>query len=871
MRGLWSRLVASLARKRLDAEMDRDIRLHLEMATEENVGRGMTREEAERVARRSFGGVEQIREELREGRGIRWVDVLGRDVRHAFRSLIRTPAFTGVAVVILAITLGTGTSAISVVDGVLLHALPYERPEDLVAVGVIERTDNGIDERDNDVPFELLEALQLQLRGVRLAGMFFGGTPALVGDGPFEDVELAAVAGDLFGVLGVDPAIGRLDGLDEFLADGSAPAVISYGFWQERYGGASAVVGSRIQLEGQPPMSIVGVLPASFRTVSRSGAPAPIWASVNTARAFRLRGDLGLAIGRIHDGETPDSVAAEMEVLSAGLARDDSPVRGVWFEPLHERMVGSSRPAVRIFATSVSLLLAVGILNLVAVQTSRLAGRRDELAIRAALGASRWTLMRAATVESLLLTLTGAGMGIAVLGASLQAVLRNLPDLVARPDNIRVGSAALAGAVLLALAAALVIGGVSSLRASRRIEVAIREGAPGLTGGPEQSRLLGLLTSVETALAVVLCVVAALLVQTQHRDAARYGGYDPGNVMSAQVDLPPGYGDPAYRIAFVERVLADLRLLPGVWAVSMSSTRLTAGLGAERVETEGRRNPFTVFSEVSAAYGDMLGFRPLEGRWFTEEEVSGNAPLVVVGESLAAALWPGENPIGRLLRRQSDTRWLSVIGVVPQGDASGFAVAPDVYVPYTADLSTDAYENLYFFVGSAAWGVAAGSRERIQEVEPNSRITLASMRSVLSAATRTSRFMAVISSALAATALLMALAGLYGVLAYRTARRTREIGLRMALGATREAVIRDVVQRALFAPVAGVAAGIYLSTVAVDFLRQTELFGSRIQLPTEPWAHAVAAFLSLALVVLALWLPARRAAGGDPLRALRHD
>lgn len=873
---LWERARALLFRSREDREMDDELRFHLDMEAEQNRRAGMSEREAIRRSRAALGGVERTKEEVRDARGTRlWFDGTG-DVRFALRSLARAPGFTITAILTLALGVGATTAVYSAVDAVLLQPLPYQQPGQLVRVYQNALTDP--DNRNFVTPVHVL-AYRSQMAAFASVGAFNGYSPtgADIGTGDrAHRIRLLPVSAGYFDVLKAHPAIGQ--GFTRADETGAARIVLSHGLWEQQFGGDPAAVGRALTLSGVP-YTVIGVMPAGF--VDPVGGSADAWVPLD----LRAGTDPSNAdnhylsvIARLRPGATIDGAQAELTQLGVRLGRTypQSAYTGARLYPLKDEVVGSSSTALDLMAGAVALVLILVCANVANLMLVRGSDRAHEFALRSALGAGRTRLLRQMLVESAVLAGAGAVGGLVVARLAMAAITAvgggTIPRITSLTLEPRVLAVLLGAAALSALASGL----APALRAGRvDPRDALSEQSRGATGSRPQMRLRQLLVGSQVALAFMLLVGAGLLAASVQRIRNTDLGVTVNGALVFDLNLPGARYDSTARARFYEDFAARVEALPGVTAAGgISKLPATGayhqwGTAAVSGKLARTRAGFTQTENrvVSGHYFAAAGIPLVSGRLFDARDDAAAPNRVVVSRSLARLLFPGEQAVGQQLRTGG---WTSeIIGVV--GDVSVDAEGHgDVYV-YHAHRQVSADRN---------WALTQIIRSTVPtaQVQPEARRLLVAMDPELvmyrpmSLATAIGRgeaqrhFMLELLGAFALTALALAALGLFGVLSYGVRIRSREFGIRMALGAGAGSVRQLVLGEGLRLTAAGVAGGL-LGAAALGRAMQSTLFQVR---PLDPLVLAAAAAFMLAVAAFAAYLPARKATSADPLHALRE-
>jgi putative ABC transport system permease protein len=858
-----------LDRRRAEAELDEEIRTHLEIETEQNIESGMSPEEARYAALRAFGNVALSKEDSRTMWGLRWFETLWQDVRFGSRTLLKNPGFTAVAVLTLALGVGANTAIFSVVNAVLLKSLPYPAGERLLTA------------RGNMSLPDLDDALA-QARGFEAAGGMTRQGLDYTGDGEPVLVEAAFVTHELFDVLGAKPLAGRTLTSGDNVKGGERVAVLSYGFWQRQLGGAD-IKGLTVPLTGQT-YAVVGVLPASF--TPPSGAP-DVWIPlrVGNPTAADVRGVHFLrTFFRLRPGVSPEQAQAEMDIAAQRLAEahpDENKGRVIRLMPLQEYMVGDVRPVLLILFGAVGFVLLIACANFANLLLARSAARRQEVALRSALGAGRGRLVRQLLTESVLLALAGGAAGL-VLALWGVAVLRSVgPASLPRLGEVVVDWRVLAFTLGVSLLTGVVFGLAPAWQALRvNLNDALKEGGRGEPGGPAGGRMSGVLVAVELALALVLLIGAGLLVKGFWLLRGVEPGFDPRHLLTMRVELPEArYKEIPPQTEFRRRVLEELNSLPGTEAAMVSELPLGGSSLMHNFVIEGRHasvgdEPELYSRSVGGDYFRLMRIPLRAGRGLSPQDTAG-APLVgVVNEAFAREYFPGANAVGarvRWARAEGPPQWITIVGVA--GDVKHFGLdqpeAPAIYTPYAQ--SPQPWKRWMFLVvrsESDPAALAGAVKARVWSVDPRIPLTrVLTMEEVAAASVEGRRFQMTLLGVFALVSLLLAAVGVYGLVSYSVGRRAREIGIRMALGARRRDIFRLVVRQGLLLASVGLVAGLAVA-FALTRLLAGLVYGVS---PTDPLTYAALSLCLLLVALVACLVPARRATSIDPLIALRYE
>jgi putative ABC transport system permease protein len=827
-----------------------------------------------------------------------FVSELAQDVRYGWRMLVKKPTLTIVAVLTLALGVGANTAIFSIVDAVLLRSLPYRDPDRLVRVFFNEP---GVGLRD--VRFSEPELEDLQTR----AGVFedvtpiFEGNEDVIGDGQPERVEGVNGSFSYFSLLGVTPQVGRLFGPRDFVPGFAYQVVISDGLWHRAYGGDPDIVGRILRLDNDP-VTIIGVLPPGFRhpgpTVSGDvevfgaggfiGDPFP-----KPTRGTRV---LVNAIGRLKPGLTLAQAQTRLTTMAAQLRHafpGDYPPKAQWtieIQSLQETLVGNVRTMLFVLLGAVILIVFIVSLNIANLLLARASGRQQEVAVRQSLGASRGRLVRQMVTESMLLSLIGGVAGIATAVSTLRFIVRFVPSSIPRLNEVRIDWVVLAFALLLSILTGLVFGLAPAFHSAKgNLASAIREGGRGSGYGTKTGRLRDVLIVSELAFAVILMVGAGLLLRTLRDLLQEKPGFNPTHVVTANLELPnpndrttDPYRDVPRRATFQRELLRRMNEIPGVELAAITSVlpstntnpNAVGGVPNEGFAIEDRPDASLqdVRAErfrVSPDYFTVLQASLVRGRSFTEDDEDGKPLVAIIDESTARKYWPTSDPLGRRVRfsRDATKPWTTIVGIIKDIKSDGLDIdgVPHIYVSSYQDSNKRLSVVLRTPLLAAV--LEPRIRHEIQIVDPTLPVFgVASMNDVLDRSLASRRFSADLVGGFAGLAALLASIGIYGLLAYMVGQSSREIGIRMALGARREDILRMFLHRGVVLAGVGVVVGLVVAASSASVMASL-LYGVR---PHDPAVFLIAPLLLFASAVLASYLPARRATKVDPLIALRE-
>jgi putative ABC transport system permease protein len=801
------------------------------------------------------------------------MDEFRRDVRFAVRSLARSPAFTAIAVVTLALGIGANTAIFSVVNSALLRPLPYPDPSSLVFVN-----ETRPDGSDSPAAYPNFIDWQKQSDVFRSIALFRDVSFNLGGRGAPERISGALVSADFFRTLGITPLLGRYfaEGEDRPGADGVT--VISHALWQRRFGGDREVVGRSITIDGRT-LTVIGVASRDFHFPER----ADIWMPVSHDAADVLE-NRGLhaygVIGRLARGGTIDRAAANLRSIASRLGGEYPATNKAWgiaLAPLHQSLVQSVRPTLLVLLGAVSFVLLIASANVANMMIARTVARRHELSIRTALGASRWRLVRQLLTESLLLALAGGALGLALAAWGVDVLLALAPESLPAGDGVVLNRAVLAFTLGVSVVTSLVFGLVPAAHAADRdVEASLRESGRG-SGGADRQRTRRLLVVAEIALALLVLVGTGLMVQSFHRLQAVNAGFNPAGVISATLSLPRADRDTARVIGFYRDVVSQAGTLPGVTAAGAVSYLPLGRDGAMyRFLVEGRPfvepqlRPRAEFNIVTPGYFATLQIPVLQGRDLDGRDRWEAAPVVVVNRTLARRFWPTESAVGKRLTlgEPGEDAWMTVVGVV--GDVRQQSLdaelRPQIYAPH-AQVGVEEMVLLLRTERDPS-ALAPAVREVVSRIDAGVPVSeVREMTQVRSASIAAERFRTLVLAAFGVLALVLAAIGVYGIIAYGVVQRSREIGIRMALGARRPEILRLVVGDGMLMVAIGIVIGVIAAAGLSRFL-ESLLYGVR---PGDPITFVTIAFLIGAVALAACIVPARRAIRVDPAATLRAE
>ena len=804
------------------------------------------------------------------------------DLRYTLRSWAREPGFAAVAMLTVALGVAANTAVFSIVNGVILRPLAYHEPERLYLLEqVILQWAHMYPALSMNV--RQFVTLKEDCRGVESAAIVRASGMPMSGGAETEFVRAVRSSAELFGVLGVRPAAGRLFRRDEEWAGAEQVTILTDSFWRRRFNADPGVLGRTVVLGGEPH-TIVGVLPPSFRFFKKNQLgmlalpeSTDLFLPLNEAREGQpVFGDFNFSmIVRLRPGVKAAEAEAEATARLAALGGGKYPETRARLTPLREQVVGRSRTALLMLMAAVAAVLLIGCANLANLLLVRITRRSKETAIRAALGASRSRLIRLTLTESLSLALAGGVLGVALAWAGLRWLMRAAPVDLPRADEVSLDLGALGFAVGTSLVTGFLLGILPAWRASRsEPQEAMRAGGRTSSESGRAMRLKQLLVSFQTGLGVMLLVTAALLVTSFTRLTMVDKGFDVETVVGLELMLPPSkYPKFAQRLRFKEQLIEAVPALPGVVSAGVSNTLPLQGdvwldaIGIEGTTVPLMEWPLANYRPVNADYFRTLGIPLRKGRLFAEADRRLNPAIVT--ESTARRLWPGQNPIGKRFRRAdpSDAPY-EIIGVA--GDIRGIRLeeAPGlmVYLPHWKRTQTRV--TLLVRTGIEAAALASAVRDAVRRIDPDVALAeVKTMRRIVEESTAGRRFQTLLAVVFAAAALVLAALGVYGVVSYSVTCRIHEMGIRIALGAAPGQLYRMVLGQGMLPVAAGISAGL-IGALAVGGMLRSLLFGVA---PHDPLIITAVVTALSAVAAAACWLPARRAVRVDPGVALRSE
>src|SRR5215469_7024093 len=884
------------SRRRLDFDLSAEMRAHLDEKVDALIASGMSREEANRTARREFGNVTLLAERSREV--WRWpsFESFVADIRFAFRMLRKSPGFTAIAVLTLALGIGATTAIFSVVNAALFQALPYHNSNRLMFIREklpkfsanpigVSAPDIAVMARENRVftGVAAFTTMQLNLSG--------SGTP--------ERVSIARISANLFSLLDASPAVGRIfqDGEDQ---PDHFVTVLSYGLWQRLFGGDPSAVGRSVMLNGYS-YTIIGVMPQAFefppRGLSWYGT-ADLW--IPMALTHDELTDLGDnfdwgVVGRLKAGVTPARAQSDMNVVAADVLKTWGlpPTMKIELDlvvtPLREVVVSDVQTLLYLLLGAVDLLLLIACANVANLLLARTSARRREMAMRTALGAARGRVIRQLLTESILLAFAGGALGVFVAVWATKLLAALAPVNIPQVQGIGVDRTVLLFAALLSAVTGVLFGLAPACAASRtEVNEILKQESRASAGGRSSASARSAFVIAQVAIAFVLVIGGGLLIRSFVDAQSSSSGVHAENVLTATISLPSAqYSQSVRAEEFFRQLTQRMESTPGVESIGFASDLPTEMdwdhiFVVEEHPTPARAQaPGSVNSVVLGNYFQTLGVPLVRGRFFTPEEEKGNANVLIISAGMAKKYWPGEDPIGKRVKwgaAESKDPWLTVVGVV--GDVKDEAldqpVLPHTYESYLSVCSQkDAMQrsmcntlNVAVRSHVAPASVLSGLQGALHDIDPAEPLTrVRTLQDVLESSIAPRRFNTFLLAIFACAALLLSSIGLYGVISYSVGQRTHELGIRMALGAQPREILRVILGQGLKLLVIGIAIGLAAS-LALTHLMADLLYGVSA---TDPLTFVAVAVLLVLVTLLACYIPARRAMKVDPMIALRYE
>jgi predicted permease len=900
LRIFFHRLLGLFLKRKLERELEEEIRSHLEMQVEDNLRQGMSLEDARRAARLKFGGVEQVKEAYRDKNRLGWIESLWQDLRYGLRMLLKKPGFTLIAIFTLALGIGANTAIFSVVECVLLKPLPYPQPEELLAVKIASQ---GLGIEDLGMSPSAYFTFREHSGAFQDVGLYSkgrngaGDSVNVIGLGDPERASALSVTDGLLPILGVTPLLGRSFTREDDSPGSADTVILTYGYWSRKFGGDRSVIGRTIEVDGKP-RAIIGVLPEGFSFLGQTDLAMLLPMKLNREKTFLAVFVYG-GIARLKPGVTLQQANADVarmlpiEVRSFsmppgfGLKMFEDLRLGPNLQPLKRQVVGDVSKVLWILLGGISFVMVIACANLANLLLVRAEGRRQELAIRVALGASRGRIATELFIESLILAVCGGLCGLGLAYGALRVLVAMAPQGLPRLHEIGVDGSVVLFMLTVSLVASLLFGSFPIFKYSGTV-LGLRAGARSMSESREQRRARGVLVIIQVALALVLLVSSGLMIRTFHALTSVNPGFvaPPSEVQTFGIAIRDDQVKDHERVVRIEEeILRKIEAIPGVLSVGLSTTvpmdgsaRVGPVFANDSAFASGEI-PSCRFGFVAPGFFKTLGAPLLAGRDFTWSDIYNKVPIAIVSEKLARASWRDPlSAIGKQIRASQKDDWREVVGVVGDMRQDGMdKEAPtSIYWPILVDRfqgnsGVDAQRNVTLAIRSPR----AGSEGLMNEIRRavwsvDSNLPLAEVNTLNNYYTRSmarTSFTLVMLAVAGSMALFLGIVGLYGVIAYSVSQRRREIGIRMALGAGKSAILNMIIGQGIKLASIGVAIGLAGALGLTRFLSGL-LY---VVKPSDPLTLVAVSALLMAVALLASYLPARQAAKVDPMAALRHD
>ena len=873
---LWRNL---FHKDRVEQEFTEEIQAYLEMLTETKIRQGLTPQEALRRSLVELGGVEQVKERVREIRMGQFIETTWQDVRCGVRALVKSPVFTAVTVLSLALGIGANTAIFSIVNALLLRPLPYPDAARIVDVWHTppQQSFPGLD-RFSVSPANYLD-WKAQSNSFEQMAVYQDTGLSLTTSGDPLSLTGAVVSSDFFSVLRVNAISGRT-----FSAEAERPGhdqvvVIGHGLWQRAFGANPNIIGQTLTLNSRN-FTVVGVMPSGFQFPLEAELWVPL-AWDDKERQTRSIHDYWV-VARLKQNVSPQQAQAEMSTISSRLEQqfpEQNKGWGALVIPLHEDLVGDVRPALLVLFCAVIFVLLIACANVANLMLSRGFNRQKEIALRTALGATRVRLVRQLLTESVLLAVAGGLLGLLLAGWGSKMLVQLSSGSLPNAGDIGVDTLALGFTLVVSFAAGMVVGIVPALQFTRaNIGETLKQGSSRTGSSPIKQRTRKALVISEVALSLILLIGAGLMIRSFWKLQNVNPGFDTGNALTMSIVLTPiRYSEPHQRLAFVERAIEQIRSVPGVISVGTTTKIPLAGGGSTQPFTiEGRpaaavaEQPMAQTRYISPDYYRAIGIPLRQGRFFSDQDRDNSVPVVIISEAMARRFWPGENPIGRRLTpsfhlEQGAREIVGVVGDVKTSGLDADASAM-MYLPYKqAPLP---FMSFVVRTASNPETLIQPVSKAIYSIDKEQALTdVGTLEQVLARSMSGRRFNMTLLITFAGVALVLAAVGVYGVMNYTVMMRRRELGIRLALGAQKMDVLRLVLGQGLTLTLIGVGAGL-LSAYAVTRLMASLLYGVTA---TDYLTFVSVSVVLIAVGLLASYLPARRATKVDPMIALRTE
>jgi predicted permease len=885
------RLRSLFHRNQVEQDLSEELQYHLEQKTKEYTASGMAPEEARRKARREFGGIEQTKEICRDTRRVSLLETLSQDVRFGLRMLRKSPGFTAVAVLTLALGIGATTAVFSLVSAILLKPLPFPNPDQIVLPELVSPP--GVNLGSDYFPWSQTQFrfLAQDSHPFQAVAAFQNDSFNLTGTDVPSFLDGFRVSAEFFPALGISPALGRGFTAEEDRPGHEYEVVLSDRMWREYFGANRAILGKAVRLNGYA-YTVVGVMPAGFVFPRAEELPssfnfpreAQLWVPLAIPEAPKNGPSELAVIARVKPGLTIQQAQAGMDLVTKHAEAKDPQWKG-WFNsrvvPLTRQVVGDTERPLQLILAAVGIVLLIACSNIANLLLTRSFGRRREFTLRTALGAGRARLIRQLLTESLLIAVSAGAISILLANAGIYFVKTFGPADLPRLREVTLDLPVFAFALCVSLATGILFGLAPAIGATREnLADSLKEGSQRSGLSPTSPRLRNALLVSQVALALVLVISAGLLTRTFFHLLGANGGFNPDRVLTFQLPLPAlKYVDQDHIVVFYQNALGRLRSVPGVQSAGIGETVPMGGEGESTVirmpdhpAATQKELPFANYTIISPGYLSAVGTPVLRGRDFVEADTADSMPVALVNVAMEKKYWPGQSALGKQVGPGS-ARFplLTIVGVVPDVKHISFReeTAPEMYVVYT-QRQWPSMLNLRVALRTKAdpASMTASVREAIHSIDPDLPLAkVATLTTLVDDSLSQPRFAMLLLASFGVLALLLASTGMYGVISYSVAQRTQEIGIRMALGAERRNVFGMVLSQGARLAGLGIALGL-VAALGVTRLMASFLYGVQ---PADPLTFAIVSLLLVGTALLACYLPARGATRFDPLVALRHE
>jgi putative ABC transport system permease protein len=878
-----------LHKNKIEQKLDAELQAHLDLLTQEKIRFGLSPAEARRTARIELGGIEQVKENVRNARSGAWLEFFFQDLRYGVRTLCKNPGFAAVAILTLALGIGANTAIFSVIDSVLLRPLPYNDPAQLVMVW--ERNLQLHSFRNTVSPPDFLDWRAQNHVFTGMAAMF-DRRVNLTGNGTPEEVVVENVSVEFFDVLGVKPIFGP-----GFTPQNGQPGhddviTLSYGFWKERFAAVPGIIGRTLVLNGHPH-TVVGIMPQNFqffvKDLSFTNSKPQIWTPFVAPANFSDRKQNGRflsVVARLQPNETVSRAQTEMDVVAQRIAEQYPDFNGHWginIVSVRDQISGEVRPALLILLGAVAFVLLIACANVSSLLLARASNREREMALRTAIGATRGRIARQLLTESLLLAVMGGCIGVALAVWGIDALLAASPKNLLDLRSISLDWSILAFAIGVTLIAGVLFGFLPSfVSAHSGIAASLKEGSRGLSSGKQRHLLRSGLVVAQICLALVLLAGSGLLIRSFIRLVGVDPGFDSSHLLTYKIALPPSkYQSDQPILAFYRQYLDRISHVPGVRSATTESFPPFSGLGSAtgvHILSQPRQSlsdlPVAGVRVVGPDYFHTMQIPIVAGRDFTKQEMTEARHVVIINQAFAAKYLHGANPLRQQAvifmksLKEEDNIPSEIIGVA--GDVRQIGLdspaEPAIYWPQPELVMSGM--TVLVRAASDPEALLPALRSELQQIDPEQPMSgAATMDQLLADSLSRSRFTMLLLGIFAALALVLASVGIYGVIAYSVTQRTQEFGIRMALGANQRDVLRIVLREGGLLVLLGLASGVVVA-LAVTHLMTTQLYDVTA---TDPLTFVAVAALLSAVALTACYIPARRALRVDPMVALRYE